>query len=129
MDCYRARAAVCRYAHNSESDHDKAEEGRKCDTIIYGSLIRGLESMGISPSAVTSSDIRMSVSDMMCELQLIRCYTLGESAMSFLNHFGCTFTAKINKELDRIKDHVVPLALDVAIDKSHRKHMEEQARK
>lgn len=128
VDRYDPEKLVCRHALSRESS-SVVEDGKECDTIVYGSLIRGLNPIGIWPSTVTSSDIRMSVSDMMRQLKSIHCYKLKETRAYRVDHSICVFTTELQKEVDRIKEYVLPLAMDMVIDESYRKHMEEQARK
>lgn len=129
VDRYHTEKLVCWHVAGRESILAFAEIGKECDTIVYGSLVRGLEPMGIWPSISTSSNIRMSASDVMRRLKSIHCYNFRESPPFFFDHSKCGFTAELEKEVDRIVEHVLPLAMDVAIDESYRKHMEEQARK
>ena len=106
------------------------EVGNECDTIVYGSLIRGLEKIGIMPSAVTSTNIRTSVSELMRQLQLIHCYSLRDpQSHSLTDHSKCAFTEKIKRDIDHINKNVVPLAINVAFSDSFQKHMKEQAEK
>ena len=130
---YRSGLPVCRLVSIiSLAKNPKATEwGQECDTIVYGSLIRGLETIGIMPSTITSSDIRTSVSELMHRLQLIHCYSLRDPQSYYLetDHSKCAFTKKLNQDIDHITKNVVPLAVYLAIDDSFQKHMKEQAEK
>ena len=91
-----------------------------------------LEKIGIKPFAITSSDIRTSVLELMRQLQLIHCYTLRntQSYNSFkVDHSKCAFTEKLKQDIDHINKNVVPLAINLAISDSFREHMKEQAEK
>ena len=131
MKSYRSGDLVCSYARrfNQLGRKDTREVGNECDTIV--SLIRGLEKIGIMPSTITSSDIRISASELMRQLQLIRCYSLGDIHLNGLktDHSRCAFTGKLKKDIDDINKNIVPFAINVAIDDSFREHMTEQAGK
>ena len=129
VGCYRLEKPVC--VNALVYGPNKIELGKECDTIVYGSLIRGLETIGIVPSFITSSDIRMSASELMRQLRLIRCYSLREPIVNAgtFHHSKCVFTEKLKQDIDRINKDVVPLAINVAVDDSFRKHMKEQAEK
>ena len=83
------------------------------------------------PSAITSSDIRMSVSELMRQLQLIHCYSLRKPESDYLktDHSRCAFTEKLKQDIDHITKYDVPVAMKLVIDDSFRKHMTEQAEK
>ena len=133
MDCYCSdKWPVCTRVSIFKSESDEIELGKECDTIICGSLTRGLKKIGIVPSVVTSSDIRKSASTLMRDLQLLRCYTLREPQIAnstTSQHSSCAFTGRLTWEIDYINDKIVPQAVNEAIDDSFQGHMKEQAEK
>ena len=130
---YRTGKPVCRLVDilNLAKPPKGTEWGQECDTIVYGSLIRGLEKIGIMPSTINSSDVRMSVSELMHQLKLIHCYCLRDPKSQLLteDHSKCAFTEKLKQDIDHINENVVLLAINVAIDDSFREHMKGQAEK
>lgn len=129
VDRYHTTKPSCRFVDGRTITSRGAEIAKECDTIVYGSLVRGLEPIGIWPSAVTSSNTRMSALGMMSSLQRIRCYALREPQNIGFNHSVCDINTELEMGVSRVMEHFLPLAMDVAIDESYRKHMEEQARK
>ena len=101
------------------------EDRNECDTLVFGSLIKGLKGLGIWPTILTSGDYHGSVSELIEGLYSLHCFVLDERTNRYTQHGYCKFTQRLNSEIKRIKKHVVPSG----VHDSHREHMNQQAEK
>ena len=101
------------------------DERKECDTLVFGSLVKGLKSLGIWPTILTSEDYHGSVSELIKGLHSLHCFVLDGRTARYPQHGNCKFTQKLHSEITRIKEHVVPSG----VHDSHREHMNRQAEK
>lgn len=124
-----------------------------CDTLTFGSLVRGFEPLGVWSGRPNPSEVFMIISELayaLCSIQILK-YTedllgdindlntcsVNQSSVpaiknatytfnlkaSWNNHSGCNFKEKFNEDIKRIMDNIPPAVLS-----SHLLHMEEQAK-
>lgn len=104
-----------------EHDYDR----KVCDTLVFGSLIKGLKGLRIWPAILTSGDYHGSVLGLRKDLSSLHCFALDETRDSDTPHKYCKFNWRLDLEITRIKDTVVPSG----VHDSHREHMKQQALK
>lgn len=92
---------------------------RKCDALVLGSLIKGLQSLKIWPVPVSPNDVHKSVKDVTKELRSLDCFALDD------NHGYCLFTQRLDEQIRSIEEGSMPCG----IDDYHLKHIEDQAAK
>ena len=112
--------------HRSYYDDSRVTEDvrRECDTLVFGSLVKGLKGLGIWPTTLPFEDYHGSVQDLVKSLRSLHCFALGEREGSD-KHDGCKFTKRLDSEIKRIEQSTVALG----VHDSHREHMKQQAQK
>lgn len=96
---------------------------KECDTLVFGSIIKGLQNLDIWPGPTTPSDIDKSVSILTTDIRSLHCFALGENTNT--KHTKCKFTTTLSSAMDIIMRDIMPSG----VDESHKRHMEEQALK
>ena len=117
VESYQLNELVC--------ENGKLEERKECDTLVFGSLIKGFKRLGIWPTILTSGNYHGSFSELSEGLCSLHCFVLDERANRSKQHKYCKFTLKLQMEVTRIQDTVMPSG----VHESHREHMKEQALK
>ena len=87
--------------------------------------MKGLKSLGIWPTILTSGEYHGSVSMLIKGLRSLHCFALEERNNRETPHKGCKFTPRLDSEIKRIEESIVPSG----VHDSHREHMKQQARK
>lgn len=95
---------------------------KECDALVLGSLIKGLNSLGLHPIPTTSDAVRSSVSVLFKELLCLDCFVVANRNSSGSSHTECKFTTQLTAEIEQI-------AMPSGVDDSHWKHMKEQTKK
>ena len=129
VDCYLSNQLVCHareyisyVGHRSMSEVVR----RECDTLVFGSLVKGMKGLGIWPTILTSEDYHGSISELNKGLRSLHCFTLqAKSSSSDTPHLSCSFMHSLNSEINRIEESIMPSG----VDDSHREHMRQQAQK
>ena len=106
-------------------ENGQLEEREECDTLVFGSLIKGFKGLGIWPTILTSGNYHGSVSELSKGLCSLHCFVLDERTDGYTQHKYCKFTLKLRMEVTRIQNTVMPSG----VHDSHREHMKEQALK
>ena len=101
------------------------KDRKECDTLVCRSLIRGLKGLGIWPAILTSGNYHGSVLGLIKGLHSLHCFELNKRDDSNTPHEYCKFNWRLNSEITRIKENVVPSG----VHDSHREHMNQQAQK
>lgn len=108
-----------------QATKESKDERKECDTLVFGSLVRGLTGLGIWPTIHTSENYHGSVSELIKGLYSLHCFVLDERIKGYTPHTGCKFTRRLELEIERIKLDVIPSG----VHDSHREHMKQQALK
>jgi hypothetical protein len=99
------------------------EERNECDTLVFGSLVKGLMKLGIWPGRLSPSEVHGSVLELMENLRSLHCFALKGRGKSPGSHADCIFTIKLTAEIAEIESNIMP----TEVDDSHREHIKEQA--
>ena len=83
--------------------------------------MKGLKRIGFWPGPVSLDEVHSSVSGVIEKLLSLTCFELGNDD----THSNCKYTYKLAAAVVQINKGVMPSG----VDESHRRHMEEQARK
>ena len=80
IDSYQSDQLVCQAKDYKKYDYGVCHDHvrRKCDTLIFGSLVKGMKGLGISPTTLPSEDYLGSVSELIKNLRSLYCFALGE---------------------------------------------------
>jgi hypothetical protein len=103
----------------------KITGGNECDTLVLGSLIKGLKGLGLWPVPATPDEVNTSVMAVLDGLLSLHCFALADKSGSESSHEGCKFTTSLNASIQIIKEGVIAWG----VDESHRKHMRAQGKK
>ena len=110
----------------------------ECDSLVYGCLIKGLQSLELFPERVKVSKIESSVNAFADKLRSLTCYVYPDNhhsnhrALYFhdeydddgvIGHSSCTFTLAFAKEISSIIDRNEPSGVLGA----HLAHIDEQS--
>ena len=101
------------------------EERKECDTLVFGSVVKGLRKLGIWPGPLSPSEVHGCVLELMEGLRHLHCFELGGKGGSRRSHTACISTIKLAAEIANIESNVMP----AGVDDSHREHIKEQAQK
>ena len=117
---------MCQVKESSRVYHIAREDVRReCDTLVLGSLVRGLKGLGIWPTILPSGEYLGSVDGLIKNLRSLHCFALGEKSSSDTAHKGCKFTQKLDSEIKPFEQYI----MISGVHDSHREHMEQQAQK
>ena len=127
VDCYQSTQLVCQgKEHTGYSWQIVSEDARReCDTLVLGSLVRGLKGLGIWPTILPSGEYLGSVRGLIKGLRSLHCFALGEKSSKSKIHKDCKFTQNLDSEIKRIEESVMLSG----VHNSHREHMKQQAQK
>ena len=127
VDKYGSGELVCKAQEYRDYLHRLFLENarRKCDTLVYRSLVKGLMKLSIWPGPITPSRVYKSMSSLMQNLRSAHCFALGGGRGGGKSHAYCRFTINLAVEIDCIEKHIRP----TGVDDSHREHIKEQAQK
>ncbi|KAK0516482.1 hypothetical protein JMJ35_001085 [Cladonia borealis] len=126
VDSYLSDQLVCQHVEHWGSYHLVPECVRKeCDTLVFGSLVKGMKGLGIWPTILTSGDYHGSISELMKGLRSLPCFMLAAKNQSSRAHTCCSFMPRLDLEIKRIEESIMPSG----VDDSHREHMRQQAQK
>ena len=99
----------------------------ECDTIVYGSLAKGLQRLKIwpgDPRVGASSMTTKTVRELYRDLKEIRNYVWPGNGYSSDYHSGCGFTNRLHEAVDRVHQDMSKQILE-----STRKHLDTQGTK
>lgn len=113
----------------------------ECDSLVYGCLIKGLQSLELFPERVTVSKIESSVNAFAAKLRSLKCYVYPDnyhrqrskhyydddddeiSYSSQTSHSRCSFTFAFSEQISSLVDRKEPSGFLEA----HLAHMKEQS--
>ncbi len=119
---YESDHILCRVHHDYPWESISLDTKRKCDTLVYGCLIKGLKRLGLWPGPIFPSDVHKSLAQLTKELRSMTCFVLEKTGRTA--HDKCGFQKRLGGQIDSIE-----LDIPSGIDDPLRKHMEEQAKK
>ena len=125
VECYQSSELVCQAKERYYNRIYREDVRRECDTLVLGSLVKGLKGLGIWPTILPSGEYLGSVQGLIQNLRSLHCFALGEKDDSDTPHKGCKFTQRLDSNIKWIENSVMPSG----VHDSHREHMEQQAQK
>lgn len=127
VEYYQSNQLVCQAEETRGYGRQIVPEDarRECDTLVLGSLVRGLKGLRIWPTIFPSGKYLGSVRGLIKGLRSLHCFALGEKSSSSTTHKNCKFTQRLDSEIKRIEESVVLSG----VHDSHREHMKQQAQK
>lgn len=100
-------------------------ECEECDTMVLGSLIRGLSSLALLPGPIEAPSMtHYSVAHFTERLLALEC-AVYPSSRRYEDHEDCKFTRNLQAKVENRNATTKPSGML----ESHRKHIEEQAKK
>ena len=130
--CYRL---VDRYESTSLGDTTvcaRAHSSKECDALVYGCLIKGLQSLDLFPKRATASEIELSVVAFADELRSLTCFAYPSSYRfdSFngyysadpVSHSDCGFTVAFANQIRAVIGQKEPSG----VLEAHLAHIDEQ---
>ena len=105
----------------------------ECDSLVYGCLIKGLQSLELFPERVTVSKIESSVNALADKLRSLKCYVYpdsynGKRSRHYYDdgettHSSCSFTFAFSEQIDSIINQKEPSG----VLEAHLAHINEQS--
>lgn len=109
---------VKRYGANEKNICPVGRNGRHCDVIVFGSLIKGLQALDMWPLPSDAASIHTSIDQFSRTLKAITCYNYSS------DHQFCGFASEMESSVNGVVQ-----GMPSAVLPHHVKHMEEQRKK
>ena len=104
----------------------------ECDSLVYGCLIRGLQTLKLFPKRANVSEVESSVMTLADELRSLKCFTYFSERHSYhsqyssgFSHSHCGFKAAFAEQIEVITDQEEPSG----VLEEHLRHIDEQKKK
>ena len=99
------------------------QSGRPCDSLVYGCLIAGLQSLKLFPKRAEASEIESSVMALADKLRSLNCFTFPDNYDHYSHpHSSCGFVKTIRDQIRVIINQKEPSG----VLKEHLTHIAEQ---
>lgn len=107
-------------------DYEDSGIAKQCDTFVLGSLIRGLRSLALLPGPIEASSMsHCSVTELAVSVVSLKCARNPSYGDGWDDHKKCMYTYILRRKVFAQNEAAEPSGI---LD-SHRKHIEEQAKK
>lgn len=103
----------------------KIDGSKECDTLVLGSLIRGLKKLGLWPIPGCLHEVHMSVKAIIDGLLNLHCFALSGKSGCASSHDNCKFTKGLSVVLKDFQQHYILSG----VDDSRWKHMQTQSKR